>query len=815
MKISYNWLRHYIDLEQTPAEVAEALPLLGFDIEETFSLRPPELDRVVVGKVLDYEPHPNADRLRLCRVDAGEGGEPRSIVCGASNFASGDRVIVALPGAVLPGGVAIKQAKVRGAESQGMICSAHELNMGGDASGIWVLRGEFEPGTPLEEAFCDADTVFDLEITPNRPDCLSHIGIARELAAFYGVELRYPEVVAGTGSERDPEATPILDRVEAEAEEACPHYTAMRIRGVRVGPSPQWLRDALEAIGLRPINNVVDVTNYVLHETGQPLHAFDAAELRGREIVVRRARDGERITTLDEQERALDPSVTVVADAERPLVIAGVMGAADAEVGEGTTDVVLESAWFDPLAVRRAARKLGLSTDSSYRFERTVDPGGVIFASLRAVDLILSVAGGHVDGPMLAAGSAPEILREIELSPDFARKRLGFDVPDERIRDVFEALELTVAVHQKHGEPSWRVTIPSFRGDLDRPVDLVEEFIRVHGTDKIPERRVEARGLSGDDSGVYRFNESVASYLASQGFDEAFAYSLRDVQETGTWHGAANAEALKLANPLSTDQTHLRGSLLPGLLDALHLNRSRGTGATRFFERGRVFREAGGETCEFVSVGFVAQTEANARQWRSREAPDFYAARRWADEIVALAGLSGEAMAYCPLGEAEVWQAGHAAQSGDARNGLEITCGLLDLRLLKRWSIDVPVVAGSALILPERLERPGERPRHGGLSMYPPSTKDLALLADQKVLAETVRGDLAAIAERAKGDFEVERVRVFDVYEGDALPAGKKSLAFELIFRSRDRTLKDTEVAKTFEAIQRDIAEKTDYEVRG
>lgn len=818
MKISYNWLKNYIDLdpvEHSPEVLKEVLPLLGFDIETSDSLGPPQLENVVVGKVLEYGQHPNADRLRCCKVSTGVEGEEHRIVCGAKNFSEGDHVMVALPGAVLPGDFKIKKSKLRGEPSEGMMCSAKELQIGQDHDGILILDRDVPLGMALNDLYSEGDTVFDLEITPNRVDVLCHLGVARELSARFGVPVKYPEVKSGT--ENSASGEPLLSGVEVAAEEACPHYTAICIKGVQVGPSPKWLREALEATGQRPINNIVDVTNYILHETCQPLHAFDAAKIRGGKLLVRLAAEGEKITTLDAVERTLSNEMTVIADADRPLVIAGVMGSVDAEVDNSTTDIVLEAAYFDSRSIRSTARKLGLSSDSSYRFERGVDPKGLTYAALRAVDLILEVAGGTVDGNRIEVGAEPVTQSAITLRPDHVRRFIGFEVEDAKIQSILESLELGVSVHDEpDGTLRWEVSVPSYRGDLQREVDLIEEFIRVFGTDKIPESEVVARGISQEDHRIYSVNEAVASYLNGQNFDEAFLYSLRDPDETHFFFGEESGQVLALDNPLQSDQSHLRPSLIPGLLDVLQLNAARATGATRFFERGRVFRAVNGCMVELVSIGFVLVADQMDRQWKQRELPDFYSARTLCQNLLELAGQPGAKLDFKPISDCRLWQGGQSAYAGDFnRMGFEATCGLLNVATLKeRWDIATPVLAGSILMTPKFFERKSKRGRHVDISNQPASSKDLALIVDQAVLAGQVQNDIAKFAKKAAQGFLCESVRIFDVYEGEGLPDGKKSLAVGMTFRSTERTLKDKEVNAAFEGIQKLIAEKTDYQVR-
>ena len=399
MKISRSWLEQYIDLSgKSDAELEEALTLIGFEVEGVESTGIRHADRIVVGEVKTRAPHPDADRLSVADVDVGD-GTLRHIVCGATNYREGDRVFVALPGARVmdPDGnlFKIKQSKLRGETSEGMMCSSRELGLGDDHSGLYILEDAPEIGAPIESVLGSGDTVFDVEITPNRPDCQSHVGMARELAAYYNIDLDYPKTRTGS---RDPFSDlhrEIIHSIRVEADEQCPLYFGYSITGVNIEPSPPWLRRAIESVGLRSVNNVVDVTNYVMLELGQPLHAFDADKVGGRELIVRQARAGERIRTLDERERELSPSMTVIADASRALVIAGVMGSLDAEVDDNTTDIVLEAAYFRASFIRRTSRRLNLSTDSSYRFERGVDPSNIEYAAWRALDLILDVAGGR------------------------------------------------------------------------------------------------------------------------------------------------------------------------------------------------------------------------------------------------------------------------------------------------------------------------------------------------------------------------------------------------------------------------------------
>lgn len=816
MKISYNWLKKYIDLdpiEHSPKILAEVLPLLGFDIEDYEKLGPPPLKNVVSGQVLDYFQHPEADRLRCCKVTIGNHAETYDIVCGAKNFERGDKVMVALPDAVLPGNFKIKVANLRGQVSEGMLCSAKELLMGEDNEGILILDQDIELGIPINKLLSDGDTVYDLEITPNRVDVLSHIGVARELSARFGLEVRHPKVVSLKGNVTS--SNPLINSVEISAVQVCPYYTAINIKGVQVGSSPPWLRNAIKATGQRSINNVVDVINFVLHETGQPLHAFDADKIKGHKLIVRMAEDGERIITLDEVKRTLNTGIAVVADAERPLVVAGLMGSINSEVGKSTSNILLEAAYFSPRSIRSTSRKLNLSSDSSYRFERGVDPEAIANASLRAVDLILKVAGGKVDGEMMTKGSIPIRNTGVIFRPGHLRSFIGFDVNNEEIKSIFESLRLEVSTVE-NDSATWKVMIPSYRADLQREVDLIEEFIRIYGTDKIPESRVVARGIDCKDHHIYKFNDIVADYLIGQNFNEVFLYSLRNSEETSFFFGRRNYEALALRNPLQSDQSHLRSSLIPGLLDVLKLNNARSNKVTRFFERGHVYRDINGEIVELVSVGFVIVADHLLREWRQRELADFYSVKTISIEVLKIAGAAANKLVFEPIEACKLWQSGHAAFAGDFNKmGYELTCGLLNLSTLKdRWDLSTPVFAGSVLIVPEYFKRKLRRGRHSSISNQPASSKDLALIVRKSVYAGDVLKQVSKITKKVATTFECEDIQIFDIYEGEGLPDGKKSIGLSLSFRSNKRTLLDKEVSFVFEHIQKLIIEKTEYQVR-
>ena len=481
MKVSFQALSRHLDLAGVTAErVAEVLPMLGLEVESvtTFGLAP--LPLVVVGEITSFVPHPKADRLSVCVVDVGDGA-PRQIVCGAKNFKAGDRVPVALPGTLMPGGFEIKVSKLRDVDSAGMMCSSEELGLGKGEDGLLILTPR-QPalGTPLNALYGAPDTVLEISVTPNRGDCLGIRGVARDLAAALGLTLKPLTVKTAAGLAAAPSAADAVKFVRSSSE-FCPYYTLRTLKNVKVGPSPEWLRRDLEAAGLRPINNVVDITNWVLLELGQPLHAFDAKKV-SEGIEARPAREGEEIVLLDGKKVKLETGVCVIADAQRPLVVAGVMGGVDAGVTDATTEVLLEAAWFRPGEIRRVARRIGVSSDSSHRFARDVDPAGVELASRLATDLLIELAGAQVAGPAVAVGKPPRADVTIELPAGYVAAKLGTPVADADVSAAFARLGFTV----KPSATGFSVLVPSFRSDVTRPIDLVEEFIRIYGTDKVP-----------------------------------------------------------------------------------------------------------------------------------------------------------------------------------------------------------------------------------------------------------------------------------------------------------------------------------------
>jgi phenylalanyl-tRNA synthetase beta chain len=819
MKLSRSWLQDYVDLAGiSDDDISRAITWVGFEVEQVIRTGAPAFNNVVVGHILTRDKHPNADKLSVCTVDVGPAhGGVRTIVCGAPNCDAGNRVPVALPGAVLPGDFVIKEAKVRGQPSSGMMCSAKELTLAEDAAGLLLLSGSPEIGAPINSVLPAGDVVFDIEITPNRPDALSHLGVARELAAWFKRELRYPAfnfTPAAISANPRPD---LLTSVRVLADTDCPLYTATVVTGVTIKPSPDWMQARLTAVGLRPINNVVDIGNYVMLEYGQPVHAFDAAKLADGAIVVRHATEGEKITTLDKKERILSATTLVIADAQKPVVIAGIMGSADSGVSADTLDLVLEVAFFKRQSVRATAKRLGLSSDSSYRYERGVDVHSLDEAAHRFIDLILAHAGGAVAGPIHRVGSTIPWEREITVTPGYINEKLGFEIPAAEMRAALESLELVVTSEEpteKRG-PAWTFSIPSWRDDLDRPIDLVEEVVRLYGTEKIPSSVITAPGLVGNDDPIVLFNRKVADAFVGQGFNECVNYTLRAGQEIAAWTTPAHVESLALANPFVEDQSHLRPTLVSGLLESLKLNQSRGVTASRFFETGRVFLERNGQLSECVAAAFILAEETGERSWRPREAADFYTAKRHAETIAALAGIElGRQPTALVAAPAHGWQTGHAATAGDIKHGWTATFGLVDLAHLKALGITGKVYAGFFAIVSEKVTADAERRSYKPFSLQPAALRDLAVVVPATTPATEVQKAIAKHARAAAGTaFALESVDIFDVYTGKGVPEGLQSLAYALTFRAPDRTLTDDEVNAAFTKVQADLT-AAGYQIR-
>ena len=774
MKVSFNWLADHLDLSaHSTAQLSDLLTFAGIEVEG-ITERGVRSDFLIVGQVVSFVPHPNADRLRLCQVDDGT-GTPRQIVCGAKNFAEGDKVPVALPGAVLPGGFAIKESQLRGSLSQGMMCAGREIGFSDDADGLMILPAEAPVGMPIHE-YLEVDTMLEVEVTPNRPDLLSHLGMARELAALAKLPLKKPVT---DSKAQVPQRVAQAGEIRLSDATGCPFYTARRIRGVKVGPSPAWLVKKLESIGLRPINNIVDITNYVLMEMGQPLHAFDAARLSGG-ITVRSASDGERFLALDGKECVLTAADLVIADAEQAVALAGVMGGALSGVTESTTEILLEAAWFQPSRVRHTSRRLGMMSDSSYRFERGVDAFQTVAASELAVRLILELAGGTAESELLVSGEPPVLTGMVALDLPRAQRLLGVAISADEVTDILTRLNL-----KSLGNLTFEV--PSYRADLQRPVDLVEELARVYGIAQIP-AAMDGQFVSASAADAfYDFKAGLRQRLVGQGLFEAQTIKLISTAQVEQALGTTPQllPVLPLRNPLSDDHTVMRPSLLPGLLAVAARNIRMGTNRLRFFETGTIFaRTPDGKAIEKEALTLLVSGPVSPSAWN-------VPVPRLADasELRALleALCLGVVVKLKPVPHGRLLVAAQVIVNGKPV-GL---CGQLPPAAVRSIDGKHPVYVAEldAALLQKALHR---EVKFDEIPRYPAVTRDIAL----EVPVELGNGKIEDFLGNRKEPLLAGAV-LFDVFadaSGEKLATNKKSLAYSLTYRDSARTLNAAEV---------------------
>ncbi|MCE5231738.1 MAG: phenylalanine--tRNA ligase subunit beta [Mizugakiibacter sp.] len=790
MKFSENWLRELVGIPADRATLVERLTMAGLEVESVTALGA-GLDGVVVAEIVEARPHPDADRLRVCTVQAGQ-GTPLQIVCGAPNARAGLKAPLATIGASLPNGIAIKAAKLRGVESQGMLCSARELGLDADASGLLELPADAPVGTPLARYLGLPDASIELKLTPNRPDCLGMVGLAYDVAAQFGSAARPPQV------EVAPVAGSARRGIRLEAGADCPRYLGRMIAGIDpAAATPLWLAERLRRAGLRPLGAVVDVTNYVMLELGQPLHAFDDDRLDG-DIVVRRARAGETLTLLDGSEAKLDDGFLLIADATQPLALAGVMGGMDSRVTAGTRNVFLESAHFAPPAIMGRARRLGLSSDAAHRFERGVDPELPRLALERATTLLLAIAGGSA-GPVCAAERAQDLPTRTAVPLRRARlaRVLGVEVADADVARMLAALGMAV---EATGD-GWRVTPPSRRFDIEREEDLIEEVARIHGYARIPTHVPAGAFALAPESESRLPDAALREQLAARGYQEAICYAFVGADLLKAWQ--LDAGAVALANPLSADLAVMRTSLLPGLAQALAANRNRQQARVRLFEVGRSFHAGGGAPLETARVAAVACGEAAAEQWgEPARATDFFDLK---GDLQSLCALGGAPQAWRFDGEdLPAWlHPGRGARL--LRDGRPVGfLGALHPRLARALDL-----GADAYVFEVELDALAQRrvPRAEAVSRYPTVRRDIAV----ELAEEVAWGALEATVRAALGEALAD-LFVFDRYSGPGLGDGRKSVAMGLILQDRSRTLTDEDadrhVARAIVALERDCGAK-------
>jgi len=801
MKVSLNWLKDYVEIRMDWKDLIHLLTMAGLEVEGATSTGE-GLEKVVVAEIQSIRRHPNADRLSL--VEAKTPQESFSIVCGATNIKEGQKVPLALVGARLPNGIEIKRSKIRGVLSEGMLCSEIEMGLGQEASGIMILAPELPLGSGVGEVLGLKDTILDISITPNRPDCLCVIGVAREIAALTGQKMKYPSLsLADRGEEihRKTSVT-ILDQ------DLCPRYVARMMEGVKIGPSPRWMSNRLEKVGIRSINNVVDVTNYIMMEYGQPLHAFDFEFLEEGRIVVRRAKGGEEFVTLDGVQRTLDGEMLMICDGVKPVAIAGVMGGLNSEIKDDTTTVLLESAYFDPAGNRRTSKKLGLETEAAYRFGRGIDYGGCLSAADRAAQLIQEWAGGRVVEGAVDVYPAPIRPKPIRLRGERIHQVLGTEVSVKEARNYLENLELEV---QEEKEGVLIVVPASFRGDLEREIDLIEEVARLNGYDRIPITLPTGSPSSEKRSKEFIAERRAINLLNVHGYNEVINYSFTSpafADRIGLPPDDPRRQPLRILNPLAEDVSVMRTTLIPGLMETVQYNLSRKNSNLKLFELKKVFLPQEGERLpkEVKLLAGVALGFDRGPHWASPQRPvDFYDIKGCVEDL--LDALQIKDAKFIKAEDVPYLHPGKASKV------------VLDQEVLGVLGEIHPEVSGRYEVrgkgylfemdFSKMVKRAGEERRFQALPKFPAVERDLSVVVDQAMEAEEVMDAIRTFRQPY-----VEEVTLFDVYQEPPIPEGKKGISYRIRYQAKDRTLTDEEVNQYHEKILSRLKEVFQLDLR-
>jgi phenylalanyl-tRNA synthetase beta chain len=788
MKVSLNWLKDCVEIRMGLKELTNLLTMAGLEVEGATSVGE-GLEKVVVAEIQSIRRHPNADRLSL--VEAKTDRETFSIVCGATNIKEGQRVPLALVGARLPNGVEIKRSKIRGVASDGMLCSETELGLGQDASGIMILPGSLPAGVELGEALGLKDTVLDISITPNRPDCLCVIGVAREIAALTHQRVRYPASSLMSRGEEIHQKTSvtILDQ------DLCPRYVARMIEEVKIGPAPRWMSNRLERVGIRSINNVVDVTNYVMMEYGQPLHAFDFELLEGGRIVVRRAKEGEEFITLDGVKRTLDGEMLMICDAAKPVAIAGVMGGLNSEIKEDTKRVLLESAYFNPTGIRTTSRKLGLETEAAYRFGRGIDYGGCLAAANRAAQLIQELAGGRVVEGVADAYPVPIHPSPIRLNVEKVRQILGTEVSAAQARNYLEGLGLEV--RGTDGDVL-AVTPPSFRGDLEREIDLIEEVARLDGYEKIPLTLPKGPPSSEGRSKEFVVERKAIDALLYHGYHEVITYSFTSPaswDRLGLPSDDPRRQHLRIVNPLTEDFSVMRTTLIPGLMETARYNVSRKISNLKLFEFRKVFLPQEGEKLpkEVKCLAGLAMGFDRDPHWALSPRPvDFYDIKGCVEDLLDSLQIRGAA-----FGKAEDVPYLHPGKASKVVLDHEVlgVLGEVHPQVLGHYEVQGAVYLFE-LDFSKMVKWAGEERRFQPLPKFPAIYRDLSVVVDKDLEVERIMETIRGFRQPYVGE-----VTVFDLYQGPPIPEGKKGVSYRIRYQANDRTLTDEEVNRYHEEL--------------
>jgi len=805
MKVSLSWLKEYIHIDLEPSVIAKELTMAGLEVDAVEE-RYDYLKNIVVAKVTEVKKHPNADKLSVCMVDAGT-DELVQIVCGAPNVQEGMFVPCALPGTVLPGDFKIKKGKLRGEVSAGMLCSAAELKLNTDAAGIMDLEGDFIAGTPLDQALKISDTIFEIDLTPNRPDCLSIVGVAREAGAFMEPktkvklpDFKLPKDKTGNVSIHDYAKVQIIDP------DLCPRYSAGLLFDVKIEPSPFWLQERLESIGLTPINNVVDITNFVMMEMGQPLHAFDFDEVAKGKIIIRRAGSDTKFTTLDSKDHKLESDMLMICDGNRPVALAGVMGGENSEISDSTTRVLIESAYFNPISIRKTAKKTGIATDASHRFERGVDPEGTVNALNRAIAMMAQICDATIARDIIDEYPNKAVPFEIDLNTRALNTRLGTDLSADAIKKILESVEFKV---EKTNDTRLKVGIPSFRVDVTRPEDLSEEIARLWGYNNIKTSYplVPAKGRLLDEKIILR--EKIRQIMTGFSFCEIINYNFINENSCDRLNLLDNDKRRQvetILNPISDQMSVLRSSLIPGLLETMKKNISQQTDTLNLFEIGKIFfaTQKGSLPEEKEMIAGLITGNRTDSSWYSKKAEvDFFDLKGVIEgffkafmiENICFEKIEDESCYY--------YKNGYAATvtSGDTLVG---TLGKIDKKVLQNYGLkqdafifdfDFNVILG---LLPKVVTAEL-------LPKFPSISRDITIIVDRAV---TVGAILKQIELISKKESLIETVFLFDVFEGQPLSEDKKSLSFRVVYRSAGKTLKEKNIKKLHVNISKVIIDK-------
>ncbi|MFO7890183.1 MAG: phenylalanine--tRNA ligase subunit beta [bacterium] len=795
MKVSLNWLKTYIDYDCSPAQLAEKLTMAGLEVENITS-GGTVFKNIIVGDIAKVKNHPNADKLKICTVDIGN--KKVSVICGAKNVRDTQRVPVAVTGSILADGTEIKHVKLRGVTSEGMICSERELGISDNHEGIMVLpKSEYRVG---EEFIKNSyhDTIFDIDVTPNRPDCLSHIGVAREIGVIVNNKLKKPTV-----SLKESKNSALKSiKIHIHDITACPRYSARVIRNVVIKDSPQWLKNYLKSVGIRSINNVVDITNYVLMETGHPLHAFDYDLIENSEIHVRKASPQEKFTTLDDVERSLDENDLLICDGEKGVALAGVMGGYNSEISRETKNILLESAYFDPYTIRKTSKKFALFTESSQRFERGADPNNTIYAVDRASQLLQELAHGSVEKDVVDI--YPQKIECVEIKLRFSRinQLIGQEIPKDIILRILKGLELTI-IEQK--EKHIKLQIPTFRPDLNRECDLIEEIARHYGYNNIKSNMYSNIALSYTKDEYYDDIETVRDYFVGQGFFEIISHTLVPKKHIEIFD---NQNVVQLENPLSPETTFLRNSSIPSMLDTIQWNINRSQNNLRFFEIGRKFISQK-KTLPIEKTDIICALTGFKKRiplWNNEENNnvDFYQLKGTIESFFDYFHIQDYSFTVHKI----PFFATNYSYAIEINQKISGHMGKISSEIQKKWDFKQAVYLFE-LDFKNFRQCIDKQLMYSPIPKFPPIIRDLSVIIDKKILSEDIQQYIVN-----KGGKYLKQAEIFDIYRGEGIPNGKKSITFNLKFLSEKRTLTENEIDPIFDELVRALKNKFSASLR-